>query len=118
MLGRPMRASRTQGRGVRDGGRRPIPVGRKLQVSRSCARVERPPGDTGWQPLWLSPACRVIYDDDTWLVVDSFRPATRSIIGMRWKSCTRPTESTSLIGRMGWRGIARALGRDARVVDG
>jgi hypothetical protein len=105
MLGRPMpgathpkdAASITETAG-------PIPVGRKLA---SLAFLT-----AGWQAStqdmqrhfkWLLPVCRVIYDDDTWLVVDCFRVFAEwdywnKVVSYTTAGCPR------LLERVGWLG--------------
>ena len=81
----------------------PIPVGRKL-ASLAFLRTRWQSSVEGmhWGEYWLRPTCRVVYDDGSWLVVDSFQHPVEGFVGDNW----RETDSASLYSRLGWRGNA------------
>ena len=76
MLGRPPRSiTHAKDMAAVIEGAGPIPVGRKL-ASLAFLRagwLASPQWDI-WNNAWLFPACRVVYDDETWSLVDCFRP--------------------------------------------
>ena len=51
----------------------PIPVGRKIaSFAFLRTRWQATLCFNNWRDGWLRPTCRVVYDDDTWLPVDSY----------------------------------------------
>jgi len=55
----------------------PIPVGKKLaSIAFLTAGWQASMQEMARHEKWLMPTCRVIYEDDTWLVVDSYRVFT------------------------------------------
>lgn len=85
----------------------PFPVNRKLASLAFLRGRWRCTigGQSGWQSFWLRPTCRVVYDDDTWLVVDSFIYPHSTYY---WPSYDRGAAASGLgfCYRLGWEGNA------------
>jgi hypothetical protein len=103
MLGRPkppILPSVAEGISEKTG---PIPVGKRL-ASLAFLRTQWFCGTGGplyWADTWLHPTCRVVYDDDTWLVVDSFLFSHVGYYRERWNT---NDSGTGMHYRLGWQG--------------
>ncbi|HUW59203.1 MAG TPA: glycoside hydrolase family 20 zincin-like fold domain-containing protein, partial [Planctomycetota bacterium] len=102
MLGRPASGTlATVSETIReDAG--PIPVGRKLASlvflrKRWHCRVEK----MYFQHTWVRPTCRVVYDDDSWLVVDAFLYFHAGLFFDEWNNVSDVVRPHY---RLGWKG--------------
>jgi hypothetical protein len=65
----------------------PIPVNRKI-ASLAFLRCTWQSSVAGmnWREDWLRPTCRVVFDDESWLVADCFMYKENGIVGEDWNS--------------------------------
>ncbi|MFB3893072.1 MAG: glycoside hydrolase family 20 zincin-like fold domain-containing protein [Phycisphaerae bacterium] len=80
----------------------PIPVGRRLASLAFLSTRWQCTVDSGmhWGECWLRPTCRVVFDDDTWLVVDAFQYPVEGVAMLDW----HVAGGLGLYARIGWAG--------------
>ena len=102
MLGRPAPGTLARVAATIQENAGPIPVGRKLASlvflrKRWHCRVEK----MYFQHTWVRPTCRVVYDDDSWLVVDVFLYFHAGLFFDEWN---KTSEVVRPHYRLGWKG--------------
>jgi hypothetical protein len=104
MLGRPPKSTLAQVAATISETTPPIPVKRKLSslvFLRSRWQCSLGSG-MHWSSQWLRPTCRVVYEDGTWMVVDSYLWPMEGFCFDNWT--TSQMNGVGLYYKLGWAG--------------